>query len=567
MKLVLRDYLASISESCELDLLVADLLLNMNIEPLTKPQRGPRQDGVDIAAVGVDLNDNKRKLFLITIKSGDITRSKWNGGNTNDVRPSLDEIKDVYLTSRVDISHQELPKKIILCCGGILKQEADYGWKGYVKTNNDVGRLEYALWTGDTLALLIEEYFMDEYLFPHKNQSLMRKSLALLDQNEMEPVFFYRLIDQILFESDLTRYPSQQLYTKHHKVLRLVHLCLNVLFRWALDVENIRPALLSAERTLLKTWDFLRQHDLLRHNRSIKIFIQMYEKYFETSLIYAKRISSTCFVEDGLANLSNDAESLEYPLRVYEVIGFLSILGIIQFDNTSETVINDSDFNELRAVDVLLELLKNNSVSNTPRYDGHGIEIASALLLLRMNNHVDDALNWMRELYLNVTNAYRLRNYFPISTDNYEDLIDLELGQGIPPEHLMNLSTLLPMIAEWYAIIGNQEEYSKFRETVNNSCKNIDLQIWYPDIDTESLIYSKFAARQTGVTCTSISLPEDLDKLRETIRTRFQEYSSASQLSCITHNFPILSLIASRHYRTPVIPDTWQRLISETDNL
>jgi len=561
MKLVLRDYLASVSESGELDVLVADLLLNMKIEPLSQPQRGVRQDGVDIAAVGEDPTDNIRKLFLITIKAGDITRSNWNGNNPTDIRPSLDEIKDVYLSSRVHVSHQELPKKIILCCGGILKQNVDPNWKGYVNTSRISGHVEYTLWTGETLALLIEEYFMDEYLFPIKHKSLMRKSLALLDQNEDEPVFFYGLIDQILFESNLPRFPSPQSYRKHHKVLRLLHLCLDVLFRWAQDVENIRPALLSAERTLLKTWDFLRYHNLLEDTRSQRFFIQLYEKYIEISLIYAERISPACLIEDGLAYLSNDAESIEYPLRVYEVIGFLSVLGISQFYNTPETVKVDSGSNNSKAVDLLLELLKNNSVSNLPRYDGHGIEIASALLLLKQTNHEDDALKWLRELYLSITTAYQLGNYFPVSSNDYEDLIDMEFGQNQPYTHLMNISTILPMIAEWYTIIGNQQEYIKFRKTVNHCCKEINLQMWYPDTNTESMIYSGFAAYQTGNMCISISLPEDLEILRKTIQRTLKEHLSVSQLSCTTHQFPVLSMIASRHYRTPLIPYTWQRLL------
>ena len=115
MKLLIRDYLAKLGESGELDVLVADLLLNMQIEPLSKPQRGVRQDGVDIAAVGTDPEDGVRKLFLITIKAGDVTRGAWDG-NPNAVRPSLNEIKDVYLTKRIARPHRKLPKKVVLCC-------------------------------------------------------------------------------------------------------------------------------------------------------------------------------------------------------------------------------------------------------------------------------------------------------------------------------------------------------------------------------------------------------------------------------------------------------------------
>ena len=74
MKILLREYLAKMRELGELDVLVADLLLNMQIEPLSKPQPGVRQYGVDIPAIGKDPHDGIQKLFLITTKPGDITR-------------------------------------------------------------------------------------------------------------------------------------------------------------------------------------------------------------------------------------------------------------------------------------------------------------------------------------------------------------------------------------------------------------------------------------------------------------------------------------------------------------
>ena len=192
MKLLIREYLAMLRESEELEVLVTDLLLNMQIEPLSKPQKGVRQDGVDVTAIGIDPDDGVRKLFLITIKAGDVTRSVWNETSTG-VRASLDDIKDIYLIQRIDHSYRALPKKVILCCGGVLKQNVENNWKGYKERSSQPGQLEYDLWTGDTLALLIEEYFLDEYLFPAETQSLMRKAIALLDQNEQEPIFFYRL--------------------------------------------------------------------------------------------------------------------------------------------------------------------------------------------------------------------------------------------------------------------------------------------------------------------------------------------------------------------------------------
>ncbi|MDE2771133.1 MAG: hypothetical protein OXI44_08210 [Bacteroidota bacterium] len=561
MKTLLRDYLAKLGESGELDVLVADLLLNMQIEPISKPQPGVRQYGVDIAAIGEDPEDGKQKLFLITIKAGDITRKAWNG-DTNAVHQSLDEIREVYLKNQVDPSHEDLPKKIVLCCGGILKQTVDANWKGYTHIHSSPEQLEYALWTGDKLALLVEEHFLDEYLFPQENQSLMRKALALLDQNEQEPIFFYKLLEQILFESGL---PKNSSNIKSLKALRLANLCLGVVIKWALDVDNTRPALLCAEHSLPRAWEFLKQHELLAHKSALQVYSRLYEQYLAIALVYAKRIRPLCLVKDGLANTSSLADEIEYPLRVFEVAGFLSTLGINHAFLSKATELSGHEETTFVVADTLIELIENNPAATTPRYDSHAIEIALGLLLLFMTKYTDVALAWMRDLYLRVIWAYESGEYFPVDPDSYEDLLSMKFDQKTPKEQLMSLSTLLPTIAEWFGIIGEHNEYEAFRKIVNFRCGKVNLQLWYPDSETESVLYKENAGHETGRMCTSIVLPEEIDALRDTMRSRLAEQTSFVQISCIKHNFPVLGLIASRHFRTPVIPAYWQNLISNVN--
>ena len=568
MKLLIRDYLAKLRESEELDVLVADLLLNMQIEPLSKPQRGVRQDGVDIAAVGTDPDDHERKLFLITIKAGDVTRSDWDGNSLNAVRPSLNEIKDVYLSQRVDSSHRDLPKKIVLCCGGVLKQNVDALWKGYTEPNGQPEQPEYDLWTGDKLALLIEEYFLDEYLFPSENQSLMRKALALLDQNEQEPVFFYQLVDQILFESGLPTSKSQRSHAKHLKALRLVNLCLGVVAKWSLDVGNTRPALLCAERALLRTWDFLRDLDFLGKEPVKEAYGQLYLQYLAAAHAYAERIQPLCIMRDGLANLKFHAEVevLEYPLRTFEAIGFLSTLGMnraLAFDATGWKVHEESaHFVSL----TLAELIKNNPAAITPLYDGHSIEVALGLLLLFKTNLIAEALAWLHALWDRVVFAYHFNDHVPVLSDSYEDLLDLKFGRAAPKEKLMSLSTLLATIAEWYALLGRQDDYAVFRDTVHKACGEVNLQLWYPDEATESALFRENAGRDTGAMCTSIFLPENIEILRARMLMRLKDQTAFFQLSCVTRGFPALGLVASRHFRTPVIPAYWQQLVPQSND-
>ncbi len=59
MKLILTDYIASLKEDRELDSLLQDLLREYDFEIIYGPQKGVRQYGVDIYAVGLDADDNQ----------------------------------------------------------------------------------------------------------------------------------------------------------------------------------------------------------------------------------------------------------------------------------------------------------------------------------------------------------------------------------------------------------------------------------------------------------------------------------------------------------------------------
>lgn len=116
MKLLIRQYVASLRERGELDAILPDLLSELGYNVISRPMIGTRQYGVDIAAVGAD-NDGEQKLFLLSVKQGDLTRSDWEG-TPQALRPSLDEIRNIYLRLRVPREFQELKTVICLCFGG-----------------------------------------------------------------------------------------------------------------------------------------------------------------------------------------------------------------------------------------------------------------------------------------------------------------------------------------------------------------------------------------------------------------------------------------------------------------
>ena len=97
MKLMIRQYLASLKERGELDALLPDLLSQMGLEVFLKPGVGSRQYGVDVGAFGKLHNESESKIYLFSVKSGNLDRRDWDSTNPQDLRPSINEIIDVFI--------------------------------------------------------------------------------------------------------------------------------------------------------------------------------------------------------------------------------------------------------------------------------------------------------------------------------------------------------------------------------------------------------------------------------------------------------------------------------------
>ncbi|MBF0429505.1 MAG: chemotaxis protein, partial [Magnetococcales bacterium] len=135
MKLLVRDYLASLKEREELDAIIPDLLSELGYIVYSRPQRGTRQYGVDIAAVGND-NQGERKLFLFSVKQGDLNRREWDD-TSQALRSSLNEIRDVYIRNRIPEEFKNLKIIICLAFGGDVHEQVRDSLSGYIAENTN----------------------------------------------------------------------------------------------------------------------------------------------------------------------------------------------------------------------------------------------------------------------------------------------------------------------------------------------------------------------------------------------------------------------------------------------
>lgn len=594
MKLLIREYLSMLKERDELDALIPDLLLSMDIEVIRGPQRGASEYGVDVAGVGPDPEDGERKLLLFTIKSGDINRRSWDAeGKPQAVRPSLNDIRDVYLQHRVSAEHADLPKKIILCYGGEMKRNVEERWAGYVDKNTGDGELEYGEWGGGRLSVLVEEHMLDENLFPESARKQIRKTISLADENEHPPQHFYNFARETLFERDLPTGGEKHAVRKRQRALRLLNLSLNIVFHWSREADNLRPALLCAERAVLTVWDWMRVEELFECEETHRELIRVFSTYVSVVQAFMAKVIPHCQTRDGLFGQGSDRT--EYAIRTFETIGILGVACCAHFylaeilskasarngdseDESGQSESSEHSEEELpspaerlaeegKAVaHVLANLIGNNPSALTPCYDEHAIDISIGLLALVEADLEGPATEWVEQLAGRIPFAYGvLGHHFPIATDAYEDLVAMKVGEAPPKEELMEMSTLLPVLAHWHAVLDMPVSYQAFAEQVREIFSETNLQMWYPGESTDEYLYRRNAGRKSGIQFSDIELPGDLDSLRSQINRLEEERREYEDLSCVEYGWPVLSLIASRHFRTPVLPVFWQQYVSAED--
>lgn len=175
MKLILTEYLSSLRERDELDALMPTLLSELGFTVLSRPGRGTRQYGVDFAAVGPD-DKGERSVFLFSIKAGNLDRAHWNDGDQA-LRPSLDEIQDVYIPRRIPVKLRDLKVVICICFGGRMLENVQDQIEGYAEKRT-TDRLSFETWNGDKIAGLLLDGALREAVLPEELKASFRKAVA-----------------------------------------------------------------------------------------------------------------------------------------------------------------------------------------------------------------------------------------------------------------------------------------------------------------------------------------------------------------------------------------------------
>lgn len=555
MKLILVEYLASLKERGELDVILPDLLSEIGMSVFSRPAIGTRQHGVDVGAVGGP--GGERKVFLISIKPGDLKRPDWDTGQQS-LRASLNEIRDVYIPKLLPGPYRDLSVVIVLCLGGELHEGVRMNVESYMGNHTREG-LEFEVWNGDVLAGQLLSGVLRENALPETWRSDFRKSLALVDEPDASFEHFCRLVNSIGHACEAAA-PARL------TAIRQIYLGLWTLYVWSRNAENIEAAYLCSERAVLIAWELIKEYiegksEVARQSRqSMERLIGLHALIADDYITsYVEPRAKTAH---GLSAAVPSAASLDVNLRLFDLVGRIGSKGLWLLHSAKLLGQNGKEEEEeevrlavQRMAQLLGDIVANNPILFTPIKDSQAIDINIACLFLNGVGSNSVIRDWIGKTAEATMFAFRTHGLYPCVHNEYRDLIDHPKQDDDYRVEATGGSLLIPTLAVWAAVTRDAETLERLADFVAGDYAHATLQLWYPGSDTETHLYRGSDAH--GLAAPGIEIHRSHEEMLAPIKLECEATGVFTSLSAVSFGLWPLVILASRHHRVPVPPQFW----------
>ena len=556
MKLIFSEYLASLKERGELDVIMPDLLSEIGFTVFSKPAVGTKQHGVDVAAVGPGQN-GQRTLFLISIKPGDLRRSGWDVG-AQSLRTSLNQILDVYVENHIPKRYADLPVVIVLCLGGELHEDVRADVEGYMAKNTR-GRIAFDLWNGDSLADLLLSGVLRENALPDTWRSDFRKCVALVDEPDVSFDHYCRFATSIVNSSKTNR-------RARLTAIRQLYLGLWTLYVWARTANNIEAAYLCSERAILVSWTLVKDQltgkskETRQSNHTMLRLIELHNMISDEYL--TSYVEPRAKILHGLAAAVPSRSSLDINLKLFDILGRIGMRGLWQL-HLVHSLRSAGSLEEAAVVqealqgtaELLVQVLHNNPILCSPIKDSQAIDINIACLLLYKAGFAQVIQNWIQKTARATIFAYSTSGRYPCVFDDYRDLVDHPRDTADYRTDATVASLLVPTLAVWAAVTEDTGTLAALVDFVSGPYQHSTLQLWYPGPDTEEHLYRGSANH--GLAATDMRIEPSCEDMLAPVKSECASSTAFFALSPLKYGLWPLIVSASRHHRVPVPPHFW----------
>lgn len=595
MKPIIREYLASLREREELDAILPELLSALGYTVYSRPQIGGRQYGVDIAALSPPDEGGEVRVCLFSVKKGDLTRQEWNGASTQALRPSLDEIIDAYIPTRIPPQYKDHKITICLCFGGDVVEQVRQEVTGYTERHT-TPKLTFEEWNGERIAEHLVDGVLSEELAPNGARAHFRKAVALLDEPDAAYGHFHRLVHVLL----ATR---QQDVTARTLALRQLYLCTWVVFAWARDLGNLEAAYRVGELALLSGWELAKAESAGAEEQKSseavrRTFSGILQLYLIISDAFVLKFDPFVTLPDALALSVNSQSPLDVNLKLFDLLGRFALYGIWQDwlrqrqdaevgealeDEASANVSDsrgtaeanvaeraaaaqaaDDEPPPVQSADSValitrrfLSLIASNPALGLPAADHGATDIGLALYCwLRSGLGAEEVAGWLEEAVGRLDFSVRTRRRYPTIGRTYQDIMTEHADSSDEAFKAATAgSTLIPLLAVWTAAIGRTDLTAALSTLVRDKLAHCSMQLWSPGADSEAHLYINDASH--GRALSGLTIDANGSGLIGAIERMLGDSPPLNDLSANVTGFLPIILVACRHWRLPVPPELY----------
>lgn len=568
-RIFVREYLESLTEKNELNVIFPFLLESMGFTVLTKPSEnlGLKEFGKDFIAIGKD-EDGIKKKFYFELKGGDdrdITETSLN--KSDGIISSIHDAALVDYNSAYP-EFKDLPLKIAVVHNGIVKGNAVQLFEGFlIRMKSLCPDVEFAKWGIDELAQLFTKHLFGPYLL---SDNTIRKSLnrVLINLESVQEVSldFKELVRGLLYKNEWTnkkgKVPRPWVLT--FETIKLIGF---IVYRESVSNNNLGIAEKHVRQLVMDFWYWLLKNKQENRSTVKKYFEEVYALYLHVLTEYGSRVLPIAMNKDGLYYPNGGAyEQIGYTLRTHDFIS-LMIYGL---NNANDDVPNGHD-----TVELVNQLINQNSVSRRPLLDIHSLPILDVVLFFHKFNRVDLAIHHIREVFGYIKFAKDNSGRIPDASNNPQNIIKLFATGVKPVYYIEDTSLLLGLLAELTVIFNLEKDFYNIRDfAVENS---VDLAIFVPhhgeessskeliedvENDLEEQLFSKsfqdgyqseiqlFYERREKITFEAFK--EEIIKCKNEFTYQYRSDKAG---------FGILRDLAHFHFKTPYFPDKWRYLL------
>lgn len=551
MKLILRDYIATLNERPQLSSLLTDLLPLMGYRMERLDFRGVSQYGIDLAASKLCAN-NKRILYIFVVKQGNIDKGNWDKDSTS-VRQTMHNIIDVPFKDLTKPELRNIKRKIIIVHNGDLHPNISPNLEGIYRTLKK-RRFDCERWDLGQLTDFVAEYLITDRLFKNESQSDLRQALAFLEIEDYDLKHYKNIVSKLISQLSTSN------LKKFSRFICQIKLLILILYSQALrNKNNLNYVLEACEFSILKTFAWLCQNGKEKDKKWGKYLVDLWILQTEIALKILDRFKHLLKLRDGIS-LTGDQEVIEYPLRTFRLIGMLSYQIILL--RTFNYKVDNKKINKLISnLHISLQnVIVNMSASKRPLLNNFSIEIILGILALHIMGDYKTEADWIREILNWLVFRKRTGKLLPEGHSNIELVIEAEATGKKPQYYVDSASTLITTLFELCILLNLNKTYQEMRKFFAKT--NSDLQMLYPSNNFWDWIFHGKPTNHIdeGDIETSIILPKTLKKFKEEITERFIKFDLPYERRLNHDAVLLMTLLSCKYYKVLIPPYFWRKL-------